>query len=108
MGDFLPWVPIGTFSGGITKSPHMRAGRVLGAESAPEVQVSHEHKQTRRALLDKAREERRKVHQERRAARRLSQQQAKAGEATESERSLRGTAAADAHADAAENVQNGH
>ena len=89
MGDFLPWVPIGTLSGGHTKSPSKAAGRVLGAEATPETEVSREQKQARRALLNKAREERRKLHEERRAARRLSQQQAKAGES-----SLRGAAEA--------------
>ena len=89
MGDFLPWVPIGTLSGGHTKSPSKAkaAGRVLAAETAPEREVSREQKQARRALLDKAREERRKLQEERRAARLLSQQQARAGEA-----SLRGAA----------------
>ena len=91
MGDFLPWVPIGTLSGGRTKSPSKAAGRVLGAEAAAEKDVSHEQKQARRAELDNAaaREDRRKLHEERRVARRLSQpksKQAKAGEAA----SLRG------------------
>ena len=78
MGDFLPWVPIGTLSGGHTKSPSKAAGRVLGAEGAPEQEVLREQEQARRALLDKA-------HEERRADRLLSQQkqqQAKTGEAS--------------------------
>ena len=70
MGDFLPWVPLGTVSGGKTKSPSKAAGRVLAGEQGT-AEVSNaetERGQARRALLQEAREERRKLRAERQAA----------------------------------------
>ena len=52
MGDFLPWVPLGTVSGGKTKSPSKAAGRVLAAGQADEA-VRADTK-ARHALLDQA------------------------------------------------------
>ena len=70
MGDFLPWVPLGTVSGGKTKSPSKAAGRVLANEqdSAEVPRARSERSKARRALFDEAREERRKLRAERQAA----------------------------------------
>ena len=89
MGDFLSWVPLGTLSGGITKSP-VKAGRVLAAEDRVNGAVRQEQIQARRALAEKARTERRKLHEEHRAARRLAQQKGTA-ETASATAALRGS-----------------
>ena len=66
MGDFLPWVPLGTVSGGKTKSPSKAVGRAL-ADGEVDEKVRAQ-KQTRRALAEQARQERRKLYEERRVA----------------------------------------
>ena len=76
MGDFLPWVPLGTVSGGLakaTKSPSKAAGRVLADVQVGEAVRAQEP--ARRALLEEAHQERRKLQEERRAAHKADDQQ---------------------------------